>query len=152
MNTVNKKEKALCGRGGERYFMANQYICTDIYTVRAGDTLYSVSQHYNVDVGLLMRINRVRNPYNLRIGTRLCIPGPAEPSVRPVPLPEVLPDEMEDNPAPPENCRMMHIVEAGDTLYMIAKKYHITLDALMNANPAIDPYNMQVGTDICIPQ
>ena len=55
--------------------MANHYICTDVYTVRAGDTLYSIAQRYQVEVDLLMRANRVRNPYNLRIGTKLCIPG-----------------------------------------------------------------------------
>lgn len=55
--------------------MANHYICTDVYTVRAGDTLLFLAQRYQVEVDLLMRANRVRNPYNLRIGTKLCIPG-----------------------------------------------------------------------------
>ena len=72
--------------------MANHYICTDVYTVRAGDTLYSIAQRYQVEVDLLMRANRVRNPYNLRIGTKLCIPGPAENTPVPQPLPEVEPE------------------------------------------------------------
>ncbi len=135
--------------------MANKYVCTDIYTVRAGDTLYSIAQQYQVEVGLLMRVNRVRNPYNLRIGTRLCIPGLAENNPVPAPLPEVEPNVPQDGntaPKPPAQCKMMHIVEAGDTLYMIAKKYKVTLDALMSANPNIDPYNMQIGAELCIPQ
>ena len=138
--------------------MANKYICTDIYTVQAGDTLYSISQRYNVDVGLLMRVNRVRNPYNLRIGTKLCIPGIAPENEVPTPLPEVTPDDpsgdepSENMPTPPASCKTMHTIKAGDTLYMIAKMHRVTLDALMNANPNIDPYNMQIGTEICIPK
>ncbi|MCQ4635497.1 LysM peptidoglycan-binding domain-containing protein [Anaerovorax odorimutans] len=144
--------------------MANKYVCVDVYTVQAGDTLYSIAQRCNVDVGLLMRANRVHNPYNLRIGTKLCIPGPAQEESVPRPLPEINPGENpEPGPQPPESpepqpdtppeqcCRETHTVKAGDTLYMIAKMHKVTLDALMNANPKIDPYNLQIGTEICIP-
>lgn len=142
--------------------MANQYICTDVYTVRAGDTLYAVSQQYGVDVNLLMRANRIRNPYNLRIGTKLCIPGLQEEVPAPPPLPDVPPDvpqdgaESPDTPAPapgqrPPQCRIIHVIEEGDTLYMIAKQHNVTLEALMEANKSIDPYNMQIGAEICIP-
>lgn len=140
--------------------MANRYICTDVYTVQAGDTLYAIAQQYQVDVNLLMRANRIRNPYNLRIGARLCIPGLAEnkPAPTPPPLPQVPPDEPQDGaespdtPAPPANCQAIHIVKSGDTLYMIAKQHNVTLEALMEANKSIDPYNMQIGQEICIPR
>lgn len=144
--------------------MANRYICTDVYTVQAGDTLYSIAQEYQVEVNLLMRANRIRNPYNLRIGARLCIPGLAENRPTPMPpLPQVPPDEPQDGaetpdtpntpdiPAPPAHCQAVHIVKAGDTLYMIAKQHNVTLEALMEANKSIDPYNMQIGQEICIP-
>lgn len=134
--------------------MANQYICTDIHTVQAGDTLYSVSQRYHVNVELLMRVNRIRNPYNLRIGTRLCIPGPIEAA--PAPLPEVEPDQPQDGASCPDTapapCQMIHIVEEGDTLYLISQRYKVTLENLMKANSHIDPYNMKIGMEICIPQ
>lgn len=45
----------------------------------------------------------------------------------------------------------MHTVRAGDTLYMLAKQYKITLDSLMRANPNLDPYNLRVGMQLCIP-
>jgi LysM repeat protein len=47
---------------------------------------------------------------------------------------------------------MKHTVVAGDTLYLIAKKHSIRLDALMRANPTMDPYNLMIGTELCIPQ
>lgn len=126
--------------------MAKKYVCTDIYTVQAGDTLYAVSQRYNVDVGLLMRVNRISNPYNLRIGTRLCVPGLAEP------LPDVEPDVPQDGADMPMEPAATHVVKEGDTLYMIAKQHKITLEALMRANPDIDPYNLQIGMEIRVPQ
>ena len=135
--------------------MANHYICTDVYTVRAGDTLYSIAQRYQVEVDLLMRANRVRNPYNLRIGTKLCIPGPAEEDPIPQPLPEVGPEETPEpqpDASPNPGCKTTHTVKSGDTLYMIAKMHHISLDALMRANPDIDPYNLRIGTNLCIPE
>ena len=96
--------------------MANHYICTDVYTVRAGDTLYSIAQRYQVEVDLLMRANRVRNPYNLRIGTKLCIPGPAENTPVPQPLPEVEPEESEEpQGGVPAGCKTVHTVKMGDT-------------------------------------
>ncbi len=126
--------------------MATKYVCTDIYTVQAGDTLYSVSERYSVDVGLLMRVNRISNPYNLSIGTRLCIPGPADS------LPDVDPDAPQDGADMPMESPVVHVVKAGDTLYMIAKMHKVTLETLMRANPDIDPYNMQIGMEIRIPQ
>ena len=133
--------------------MANHYICTDVYTVRAGDTLYSIAPRYQVEVDLLMRANRVRNPYNLRIGTKLCIPGPVENTPVPQPLPEVEPEESEEpQGGVPAGCKTVHTVKMGDTLYMIAKMHHISLDALMRANPDIDPYNLRIGTNLCIPE
>jgi LysM repeat protein len=45
----------------------------------------------------------------------------------------------------------MHTVRAGDTLYMLARQYKITLDELMKANPNLDPYNLRIGMQLCIP-
>jgi len=34
---------------------------------------------------------------------------------------------------------------------MLARQYKITLDALMKSNPNLDPYNLRVGMQLCIP-
>jgi LysM repeat protein len=51
----------------------------------------------------------------------------------------------------PECSGFMHTVRAGDTLYMLARQYKITLDELMKANPNLDPYNLRIGMQLCIP-
>lgn len=49
-------------------------------------------------------------------------------------------------------CRgILHIVEAGDTLYKIGKKYGVPLSRVMYANPYVNVYNLQPGDEICVP-
>lgn len=121
--------------------MNHTLVCIDVYTVAAGDTLYSIGEKYDLPVSLLMRVNRITDPYNLTVGTKLCIPGdPSQLPSRPEP------------PAPPEPPRpRIHVVEAGDTLYLIAKKHNVKLDDLMEQNPDIDPYNLMIGTRLRLP-
>ncbi|WP_205839164.1 LysM peptidoglycan-binding domain-containing protein [Velocimicrobium porci] len=45
----------------------------------------------------------------------------------------------------------VHIVEKGDTLYKLSRKYNVPLALILRANPFTDVYNMQVGDEICIP-
>lgn len=115
--------------------MNTSLVCIDIYTVSEGDTLYSIAEKYELPVSLLMKVNGIEDPYNLIIGTRLCIPGTE--------------DQL---PKPPQCCCRKHTVAPGDTLYLIAKKHGIKLDALMRANPDMDPYNLMIGTELCIPE
>ena len=115
--------------------MDTSLVCIDVYTVNEGDTLYSIAEKYDLPVSLLMKVNCIENPYNLQIGIRLCIPG-TEAQL----------------PKPPEQCFRTHTVSPGDTLYLIAKKYGIKLDNLMRANPNMDPYNLLIGTELCIPE
>ncbi|MEW6173988.1 MAG: LysM peptidoglycan-binding domain-containing protein [Bacillota bacterium] len=42
-------------------------------------------------------------------------------------------------------------IQPGDTFYSIARRYRISVDDLREANPGIDPNNLQVGQLICIP-
>ena len=114
--------------------MNTSLVCIDVYTISQGDTLYSIAEKYDLPVSLLMKVNGIDNPYNLQIGTRLCIPGTE--------------DQL---PQAPEECFETYVVVPGDTLYLIAKKHGIKLDNLMRANPNIDPYNLLIGTELCIP-
>lgn len=45
----------------------------------------------------------------------------------------------------------VHVIEEGDTLYKLAKKYDVKLFDIMRLNPYVNVYNLQVGDEICIP-
>lgn len=54
------------------------------------------------------------------------------------------------NPRPAANSRS-HTVQPGDTAYAIAKRYRISVTALLAANPRLDPKRMPVGHVLTIP-
>ena len=43
-------------------------------------------------------------------------------------------------------------LQPGDTLWKISRRYNTTVDALIEANPDIDPNNLHIGQKICIPK
>ena len=52
----------------------------------------------------------------------------------------------------PMDCRgYIHVIEAGDTLYKLARKYDVKLFDIMRLNPYVNVYNLQIGDEICIP-
>jgi len=52
---------------------------------------------------------------------------------------------------PPCESGIYWIVEEGDTFYLISLKLNIPLQKLLEANPDLDPKNLQIGSKICIP-
>lgn len=44
------------------------------YVIKAGDTLYKISRHFNVSIDEIMNANPLVNVYNLIPGQTLCIP------------------------------------------------------------------------------
>ena len=79
--------------------------------------------------------------------------APSRPSMSPngrmiTPLPETV------RPAPtptPAASYRTHSVKAGETPTIIARRYGVSVNALMSANPRIDPRRMKVGTVLRIP-
>jgi murein DD-endopeptidase MepM/ murein hydrolase activator NlpD len=45
----------------------------------------------------------------------------------------------------------VYVVESGDTFYSIAVKFGVTIDAIAQANPEIDPNFLTIGTEVVIP-
>ncbi|MEL7566564.1 MAG: LysM domain-containing protein [Dehalobacterium sp.] len=119
-------------RGGE---MRQQPCNGFMYTVKSGDTLYAIAQHYKISLNDLIKANpQITDPNVLTIGLSICVPG-----VMPL-------------PTPVECTGEVYTVQSGDTLSAIARRYNVTVSAILAANPAIsDPNNIVVGQNICIP-
>ena len=55
-----------------------------------------------------------------------------------------------NNPSCPPGT-MPYTVRAGDTFFFLAQRFNTTVEAIMRANPGVDPNNLQIGQVICIP-
>lgn len=49
-----------------------------------------------------------------------------------------------------EGRGMIHVIEKGDTLYLLSRKYHVSVASILYANPYMDIYNLQIGDEIYI--
>ena len=55
------------------------------------------------------------------------------------------------NSRPAPGALRKHVVQPGETLASIARKHGLKLDALLNANPGIDPKKVRVGRALNLP-
>ena len=46
---------------------------------------------------------------------------------------------------------LIHVIQKGDTLYLLSQKYHVSVSDIMYENPYANIYNLQVGDELCIP-
>ncbi|HAZ22143.1 MAG TPA: peptidoglycan-binding protein LysM, partial [Firmicutes bacterium] len=106
-----------------------------LYTIQAGDTYFSLAQRFNTTVAAITAANPGVNPNNLQIGQRICIP--VAPTTTPT--------------APPCPGGFLYTIQAGDTYFSLAQRFNTTVQALINANPGVDPNRLQIGQRICIP-
>ncbi len=109
-----------------------------IYVVRAGDTLYAVARKFGVSVNALANANDIPPNGFLYTGWQLKIPGAPPPA----PNQNSAPTNTQSNPAPksdqqsnrPSDLAITYIVQPGDTLYRIAVRIGVTIQAIVIAN------------------
>lgn len=110
-----------------------------LHPVRPGETLYSIGKKYGVD-GVLILNNNPQLVSGLKSGDTLKIPVPetAGPALKAPPVVQH-----------PESF-FIHQVKRRETLYSISRKYGITMDDILRANPGMG--QLRRGDKINIPQ
>jgi LysM repeat protein len=100
------------------------------YTVKAGDTLFNISQSYNVKWDLIAQFNNLSEPYLLHAGDTLKIPQATTSTVP----------------------GKIYTIVKGDTLASIAKKYNITVADIIAVNPNLQKSDLiTIGQVIKLP-
>ena len=90
------------------------------YTVKRGDSLWKIANQFGITVDSLKSANNLTSNV-LQVGDTLIIPGRIEEPN--------LPDE-----TPPSSGVIEYVVQSGDSLYSIAKKYGVTARELQQYN------------------
>jgi LysM repeat protein len=103
------------------------------YVIQPGDTLFSIAQRYGVTVTAVVQANHILNPNLIYVGSSLIIPdgAPAEP--------------------PPPIASTAYIVQPGDTLFRIALRFGVSVQALTQANDLTNLGLIFVGQSLIIP-
>ena len=98
------------------------------YTVKSGDSLWSIANQYGITVDELKRANNLTSN-TLQIGQVLTIPGQT---------------------TTPPTGNVTYTVKRGDSLWSIANQYGITVDELKRANN-LTSNTLQIGQVLTIP-
>jgi len=101
------------------------------HTVQKNDTLWSISRRYGVPLDTLKAQNGIAGD-QIRIGQRLKLP--AAPAAK-APAASVAPAAKAAAPAAQTRTQeARHVVQAGETLWRISRRYGVSVDALKQDN------------------
>ena len=123
-----------------------------IHVVETGQTLFQISQTYNISLDNLADLNNIDDPSQVTIGQELRIPFRAisttqiEDAIEIVPTETSLPVATLD---PSEAT--VHVVSAGETLFQIALEYSVSLDSLAQTNNISDIGQLFTNQELLIP-
>jgi peptidoglycan DL-endopeptidase LytF len=102
-------------------------------TIQPGDTLSSLARRFNITVQAIFAVNPGINLNNLQAGQLICIPTSGRPFPGPCP------------------SASTYAIQPGDTFFSIARRFNILVDALLAANPGLNPNLLHIGQQICVP-
>lgn len=99
----------------------------DTYTVKKGDTLYSISKNQNIPIDTIIKLNNLTSS-NLEIGQQLKLKSDLNNS----------------------SNKNQYMVQRGDTLYSLALKYNTTVDKLRKLNN-LNTNTLTIGQILVLP-
>jgi LysM repeat protein len=117
-----------------------------VHVVQAGENLTWIARRYGVSVDAIVAANGIANPSRIYGGQQLAIPGST-----PAPAPAAPPPPAQVAPAPAVAATQVHVVQRGETLIGIARRYGVSVDAIVAANGIANPSRIYGGQQLTIP-
>ncbi|HEX3029594.1 MAG TPA: LysM peptidoglycan-binding domain-containing protein [Clostridia bacterium] len=96
------------------------------YTVKSGDTVYTIAAKFGTTMQLIVKYNMLTNPGSLTPGQRLVIPTLVKQPVK-----------------------VIHVVVQGDSIWKISNYYNVVPE-LIAMNNKVDSNNLKVGQKLLI--
>lgn len=123
-----KKSEVIVFINGKKYY---------VHTVKSGDTLYSIAKAYGVEESIITQNNPTAAD-GLKIDQSIKIPV-SEKAL-----------QQARNEKKRKKDFVTHKIKAGQTLYSIARDYNISVSAIREDNPAINPQSLTIGETLWI--
>lgn len=116
-------------------------VVTKTHTVRRGDTLYSIARTYGLTTTQLARMNHLDEKKPLRVGSKLIVEAPSRKALTADRTKELsarsnasMPGVASGLDKRDQKKARSHVVQKGDTLSSVARKYKVPLSNLMAWN------------------
>lgn len=107
------------------------------YTVRSGDSIERIARKHGVSTAALGKLNGLKSNSIIHPGQKLKVPGTTATA------------NSYTTPAPVAASRT-HTVATGDTFYKISRKYGVSVNGLISANPSVNHNALRIGQKIRI--
>ena len=107
-----------------------------VHIIEKGDTLYSISKKYNTPVDSILKKNNLSDPSKIKIGQKLIIPAASSAK----------------NDKKTNSEELTHVIQKGDTLYALAKKFGVKFSDILKLNGLSEKTPLKIGQILKIPQ
>ena len=122
------------------------------YEIQAGDTLGAIAKAYDVSVTDITEVNQIEADAVLRVGQVIFIPVKSGAETTRA---TTAPADATSTPLPVESGQdreiVMYEIQEGDVLSAIAKKFDVSITAIIEENNLEDPEKLYIGQELRIP-
>ena len=119
-----------------------------VYVLRPNDTLYGVARQFGVSVSELQACNDIDDPSQLQVGQRLTIPGKGGAAAARPSSSE--PQGAKKGKASRASRSRTYTVQAGDSLWGIARRNDVSVEDIKRWNDGVDAQNLRVGSTLIV--
>lgn len=133
----------------------------DLYVVKSGDSLWKIARNNGTSVKAIKEANQLSSD-NLKIGQKLRLPGAAPATATtvasastpsaPVATGSWNPDSFYEPGRYDQGGKVIHAVDNGETIDIIARNYGVRAADIIQANRISDPKKLYYGQPLVIPQ
>ncbi len=107
-----------------------------IHTIQSGETVFALSRRYGVSADAILEANNISNPDRIRAGAELKIPQPGSSA---------------SYSANASRGPSQYVVESGDSLYGLARRFGVSVSDLAAANGLDRNALLKIGDTLSIP-